>query len=238
MAKNSKKKTIILAIVAVVALLVAIIGATYAYFAAQVSTGTNEDVTVQTHTSNTLTYHISKAISVTADDTNLVQNGTDRSDSATGTVTYKSGAEQSSACYTMDLTVDSNNFVYTTNNNTPELVLNVTKNGTSVITNADITTGTATVHIPTALNGSTYKQTITANASQTVNDTWVVTVTFKNLATDQSDPTKANNAEKTFEGEIVYTTVDCTTGNPINNNNNNNSETAYYWNNNFPCFLA
>lgn len=215
--ENNKKNTLLLTVIAIATLLVAVVGATFAYFSAQVQTDESEQVQVQTHTNNTLTYNIDKALSVNANDTNFAENMGDRSDTATGTATYKAGAEQSTACYTADLTINSNNFTYSTApTNTPELTLTVTKNSTNVITDMDITTRTTDVHFPTTLNGSTYKNEITAAAQGTQVDTWTVTVTFENLDTDQSDPTNANNnAEKTFTGALVFTTVDCSTGNPV-----------------------
>ena len=227
---KNKKSTILLIVIFIITILVFVVGATFAFFSAQLSSGIDEDVTIRTHSSNTLTYNIDKAISVTADGTNFTQNDTDRYDEATGTVTYKAGSEQSTACYTLDLEVENNDFEYTVDSNTPELVLNVTKNGDPVITNKDITTGTNTVHVPTTLNGSVYKNEITAAAKATEQDIWVVRVTFKNLPTDQSDPSKTNNAEKSFDGSIVYKTVDCQTGEPIDDEE---ESTAYYWNDNF-----
>ena len=227
---KNKKSTILLIVIFIITILVFVVGATFAFFSAQLSSGIDEDVTIRTHSSNTLTYNIDKAISVTADGTNFTQNDTDRYDEATGTVTYKAGSEQSTACYTLDLEVENNDFEYTVDSNTPELVLNVTKNGDPVITNKDITTGTNTVHVPTTLNGSVYKNEITAAAKATEQDIWVVRVTFKNLPTDQSDPSKTNNAEKSFDGSIVYKTVDCQTGEPIDDEEDN---PPYYWNANF-----
>lgn len=226
--EGNKKNTLLLTVIAIATLLVAVVGATFAYFSAQLSTGTNEDVTIRTHTDATLTYNIDKAINIVADTdssqgstTDFTQaTGSTKSDTATGTVSYKGASTaSSSACYTVQLNTTTNDFEYTKDSNTPELTLTVTKkaqgdaSATTVIDAMDITTNTATIYFPAAANGSTStatKHTISSANGATSEDVWTATVSFIWFSDfDQSDPSKTNNAEKSFDGSLVFTTVTC-----------------------------
>ena len=60
--ENEKKKSIILMLVAIIALLTLIVGATYAYFKAIGNSGSDTDVNVVTATSDLLTFKIDKDI--------------------------------------------------------------------------------------------------------------------------------------------------------------------------------
>lgn len=114
-------------------------------------------------------------------------------------------------CYTLTINVASNDFEYTTEESTPELVLDVTKDaGTkstpvSVITAKDVTTQTAgAIQVPTTNGGADYTHKITANKSQTVVDTFKITLTFKNLESDQNA-----NTGKTFSGNMTFAKAEC-----------------------------
>ena len=61
---ENKKQAIILSVVAIVALLSLIIGATYAYFQSTSNTGSDTDVNVVTATSDLLTFKIDKDINI------------------------------------------------------------------------------------------------------------------------------------------------------------------------------
>lgn len=205
-----KKNTLLLTVIAIATLLVAVVGATFAFFSAQTGSGVSSQVQVTTHTTDSLTYGSWSPISITASQENFAENAGDQSGTTSGSVTLVANADEAATyCYTAKLEVSANDFEYTTTGNTPELVLSAKKNNVDVITNQDVTTGTTTVNIPTALNGTTLKHTITADADQTTVDNWTVTVTFKNLATDQSNPDATNNVGKTFTGNLKFDTVSC-----------------------------
>ena len=201
-----KRNTMYITIIAVIVLLVAVIGATFAYFQAQIGAGATANVTVTTQTTDSLAFNATSITVGPVTQANFGSGSGNKSQSGNASVVLTSSNTASSTyCYTAGLTVTSNNFVYTVNNSTPELTVSATKNSTAVLTNYDITTKTSgTVSFPTALNGSTTKHTITAASGSTTTDTWVITVTFINLNSDQQ-----GNTGKTFTGNVVFTKVAC-----------------------------
>lgn len=210
---ENRKNTILLTVIAVATLLVAVVGATFAYFTAQGGGDVTKNVNVVTDTSDSATFTL-EPISITANQTNFAQGQGDQSKTATGTASFTANStdETSEFCYTLTINVASNDFVYTTApTNTPELVLDVTKDaGTksspvSVITAKDVTTQTTgEIKVPATNGGSDYIHKITANKSQTVVDTFKITLTFKNLESDQNA-----NTGKTFNGTMKFSKVEC-----------------------------
>ena len=86
--------------------------------------------------------------------------------------------------------------------------------------NLDLTGKTTTIHLSNdgsalgdspAANEPKSIHKINAPATETVTDTWKVTVTFMNTAYNQNE----NSKNKKFDGNIQFTTVDCTSGEEI-----------------------
>ncbi len=203
-----KKNAIILTVIATATLLVAMIGATFAYFTAQTGGGASANINVTTSTSDALEYGNFGAIVINANQTNFGKGMGDQTGSTTGNVTLKANQEiDVSYCYTASINVTSNDFEYTTTERTPELKISITKNGTDIIVDEDITTlsaGDNVLQIPTAVGGTTMIHTISAKAGNTVSDTWSATVTLVNLDTDQQA-----NTNKSFVGTLKFTTTEC-----------------------------
>ena len=211
MKKNNQdnRKNVVFAAIAIATLIVAIIGATYAYFVAQVGSGATANVTLTTRTTDSLTFSTGSAITIgPVTQANFAQGAGNKSGSTTGTVQLKANANSSATyCYSAYLKVTTNNFVYSTApTNTPELTVTAQKNSTTVLSSRDITTAAVNsqVNFPTALNGSTVKHTITATAGNTTTDNWTVTVTFVNLNSDQN-----SNTGKTFQATIYFENTAC-----------------------------
>ena len=210
---ENRKNTILLTVIAVATLLVAVVGATFAYFTAQGGDDVTKSVNVKTDTSDSATFTL-EPISITANQTNFGQDDGDQIGTSTGTASFTANStdETSEFCYTLTINVASNDFVYTTApTNTPELVLDVTKDaGTqsspvSVITAKDVTTQSAgAIQVPTTDGGADYIHKITANKSQTVLDTFKITLTFKNLESDQNA-----NTGKSFAGTMTFAKAEC-----------------------------
>ncbi|MEG0794674.1 MAG: hypothetical protein RSG95_02630, partial [Bacilli bacterium] len=137
-----KKNTVLLTVVAVATLLVAVVGATFAFFTAQLGAGASADVNVRTSTNDSLVYGTWAALNLTATQQNFTDVSGDIKASTGGTVELKANADAAAEyCYTGKFNVTANNFVYTTGvTATPELLLNVKKDNVLVITNKDITT--------------------------------------------------------------------------------------------------
>ncbi|MEG1506295.1 MAG: hypothetical protein RR478_02230 [Bacilli bacterium] len=203
-----KKNTLLLTVIAVATLLVAVVGATFAFFTAQKGTGANANVNVKTSTTDSLVYNAGTAISITATQANFAEGLGNRTGVNTSTVTLVANADTSATyCYTADFIVTANTFEYSALNNghLPELKVDITKNGTAVMTARDITTtGASTINVPTVNAGAVLKHPINAAAGATTTDSWETTVTLVNLAVDQQE-----NTGKTFAGTITFTTVAC-----------------------------
>ena len=208
---ENNKNSIVLTVIAVATLLVAVVGATFAYLQAQGGVTKNTSVKVQTGTTGSTTFSIAGTIAINANQSNFASGKGDQSSSTTGTASFTAPSQVGTtldaadlkSCYTVTVKINSNNFVYT-NGSTPELVLDVTKGSTKVISSMDITTRTSNVQVPTAANGTTYVHTLQTTAGKTITDSWSVQVTFKNLTTDQN-----SNAGKTFDGTLEFAKTTC-----------------------------
>ena len=66
---KNNKKTMILSVVAIVTFAILIVGATYAYFTAQIGDGKRAGINVTTYTTDVLTFATGDAVSLEADKT-------------------------------------------------------------------------------------------------------------------------------------------------------------------------
>ena len=116
---ENKKNTILLTVIAVATLLVAVVGATFAYFSAAGGTGTTGNVTVSTGTAASSEFGTMNAINLYADASTFAQGGADVTGETTGTVKWTApGATQEhtpdeaerSFCYTAALNITANTF--------------------------------------------------------------------------------------------------------------------------------
>lgn len=212
---ENRKNTILLTVIAVATLLVAVVGATFAYFTAQGGDATSATVNVTTGTSASASLGTFSAINIYADQDNFAQGKGDQTGTSEGTVSwtapgstanYTPSEAERSMCYTVVLNITGNTFVVSSTNTTgdAELVFNAEKGSTKVIEDMDITTTKTDVKIPTTAGGSEYTHKLTAEAGLTVTDNWKLTVTLKNLGVDQND-----NTGKAFAGSVKFTKVDC-----------------------------
>lgn len=212
---ENRKNTILLTVIAVATLLVAVVGATFAYFTAQGGDAAGATVNVTTGTSASASLGTFSAINIYADQDNFAQGKGDQTGTSEGTVSwtapgstanYTPSEAERSMCYTVVLNITSNTFVVSSTNTTgdAELVFSAEKGSTKVIENMDITTTKTDVKIPTTAGGSEYTHKLTAEAGLTVTDNWKLTVTLKNLGVDQND-----NTGKAFAGSVKFTKVDC-----------------------------
>ncbi len=149
-----KKNTLLLTVIAIATLLVAVVGATFAYFTAQRGEGQNANVNVKTSTTDTLTFD-TKPIFLMATQQNFAdvssgeveENVGSQKAVSTSTVEFKKGGPGSTDyCYNATVKITSNNFEYApdqTNFGTdpdrpdsqdydhaPELLLKITKKTT------------------------------------------------------------------------------------------------------------
>ena len=133
-----KKNTFLLTVIAVATLLVAIVGATFAYFTAQTGEGKDVQIEVTTSTSDTTLFSTFDRIAIRANQSNFGKdaegNGIQSLRGMTkGYVSFvaNSNTQEGNYCYNVDLQVSNNNFIYSLPKNGddyyPELVLNLWK---------------------------------------------------------------------------------------------------------------
>ncbi len=212
---ENKKNTILLTVIAVATLLVAVVGATFAYFTAQGGSASQADVVVQTGKAGSSSLGTFKAINIYADATNFAQGKGDQTGTSTGTVEWTAptnvkGGEVAEAdrtmCYTATLEITNNTFVKSAANTTDaaELEFTAVKGSTTIIDKMDITTTKTNVQIPTTVGGTDYTHKLVADAGATVSDSWTLTVTLKNLGVDQND-----NTGKNFAGAVKFDKTNC-----------------------------
>ena len=212
---ENRKNTILLTVIAVATLLVAVVGATFAYFTAQGDREVQTPVNVNTAQTSNGSFVTNGSITINANQENFGQGMGNQTKTATATVTYTaSSTAASDFCYTVGLQITSNNFEYTTEESTPELTFTARKSAnasdmsgaTTLIDAQDITTSSTStlIQVPTTPDGDVYTHQISAGQGATINDQWDFTVTLVNLNSDQNA-----NTNKSMAGQIVFTHVEC-----------------------------
>ena len=219
---DNKKNTILLTVIAVATLLVAVVGATFAYFTAQGAQGTTATVTVSTGTAASSEFGTIDPLNIYADATTFAEGAGDVTDDTTGTVKWTApgavtGQEAPSEadrsfCYTASLNITANTFTVSAANteNANELEFTAKKGETVLLdkislVDFDTKVGkTGTIKIPTTANGSEYTHKLVADAGASVTDNWTITVTLKNLAMNQNE-----NTGKQLTGQIAFTKTNC-----------------------------
>ena len=206
---KDKKKIIIV----ITSCLLLVIGATFAYFVAQIGAGAKSNVDINAKTVDDLKFEVSKDINLSVDQFNFASGAGNLSDNAIAKASLRANASKNTATYNyyVYFNVSSNEFIYTTSDNKPEIVLTITDpNGAEVTSIDGLTYVNATNADGTVVNGfdiTTYKglitvannHEITSNSSTNyTNQEWNFKVTFINLDTNQ-----AANDSKSLTGEVL-----------------------------------
>ena len=202
-----KKMVKLFSAIALVALALLVVGATYAYFQTQYGSASNADVNVITATTDLLTFKIDKAINIGVSQSEFKKGNPDASDStgahATLTASNSKNIEKTTRSYNIYFVIDANDFEYTTQDGTPELYLNVTDPNGNKLENI-----TGLVHYEKGFDITTRTggfllvpdYDIEATRGNTITQDWKVEVTFANLDTDQS-----KNMGKSLSGKLFVT---------------------------------
>ncbi len=218
---ENKKNTILLTVIAVATLLVAVVGATFAYFTASGAQGTTGNVTVSTGTAASSEFGVIKALNLYADASTFAQGGKDVTGETTGSVKWTAPGATStttpseadrSFCYTAALNITTNTFTVSVANTEKLNELEFTaKKGEKVLLDKvslvdfDTKAGkTGSINIPTTAGGSEYTHKLIADAGASLTDNWTITVTLKNLDMNQNE-----NTGKQLTGQIAFTKVNC-----------------------------
>ena len=207
---ENKKQAIILSVVAIVALLSLILGATFAYFRASGNSGSSTNVNVTTYTSDLLTFEIGDDIAVYADQTSFASGKGNATGStyAKATLVANNKTNEATKNYYVYLNISENTFTYTQNESTPELLLTIKDTSGNEITSiTGLTHKTVTDGKGASISGfdiTTKGGVITLfdnreiTATPTKTEEWNITVTFVNYNANQT-----GNAGKSFNAKLM-----------------------------------
>ena len=203
------KKAITLSIIASLALLVLIIGATYAYFQASGGDGTSANLRVTTYTTDIITFEVGSNINIETNATLFSQGKGNASGTtfARATLTANNKTNSATENYNLFLNISDNTFLYSVDTNTPELILTIKDKSNNEVTSIEgLTYKTVTDGKGTTIKGfditnkngllTLFNKDITTT-SKTVEE-WNVTVTFVNYNKDQT-----KNAGKKFDAQLI-----------------------------------
>ena len=204
--KKIDRKKLEIIIIGVATILIALFSVSYAYFEHQLSDSVNENVEITTDRADRLNFNVNKEISLSINQFNFGPDAGNQSDSAVATATLLANNTNDTATYTyyVYFRINSNDYIYTTADQKPEIILTVTDPTGAPVTSIDgltynqelggfdITTANGTFAIASAY-------TITSNSSVTpTTQNWNITATFVNLDTDQG-----GNSGKNMNAEII-----------------------------------
>ncbi len=204
--KKIDRKKLEIIIIGVATILIALFSVSYAYFEHQLSGSVNENVEITTDRADRLNFNVNKEISLSINQFNFGVGDGNQSDSAVATATLLANNTNNTATYTyyVYFRINSNDYIYTTADQKPEIILTVTDPTGAPVTSIDgltygstlggfdITTANGTFAIASAY-------TITSNSSVTpTTQNWNITATFINLDTDQG-----GNSGKNMNAEII-----------------------------------
>ena len=206
-----KKKRLI---TMVVTLLVLTIGVTFAYFMARTGEGKQAGTAVTADTVDDLKFNVSKEnLSLNINQFNFASGSGNLSDNVTATASLKANSTKNTATYNyyVYFQIESNDYVYTTTDKKPEIVLSITgPNGeiTNVdglkyvsATNADGTVVKGfdiTESKPSVVKIANAYEISSSSSTNYTNQEWTFTVTFINLDTNQVD-----NQNKNLTGKVL-----------------------------------
>ena len=205
-----KNKTKIITIASIIALVILIVGATYAYFQAQTGEGSQTDIRINANTVDTLTFETGSAISLSIDQENFASGAGNQIGStfAKAMLTANNKTNTATEHYYIYLNITGNTFTYTQNEDTPEILLTITDTNNNEITSINgLTYKTVTDGNGTTLKGfdiTNQKGLITIlnnkeiTTTSSITEEWNVTVTYVNYNADQSA-----NSGKSFSSKVM-----------------------------------
>ncbi len=214
---ESKKQTVMMALIAIVTLLLVVIGATYAFFASQNTGKKDTNINAESGTTDVLTFENGDNIKITANMKNFASGMTSITQTTNPKATLRANdaTKKAEEEYNVYLVIDENGLIYTNKETkTPELLLKVTRpDGTEIkdipglkyYENVDGQEGVSGFDITNKKNAFAiyegYKISVGEEDDGVKVDTWEVTVTLVNFKTGNQN----DNTGRNFHGRIVMT---------------------------------
>ena len=230
MEEKSKKQAIILSVVAVVTLIILVVGATYAYFSAQGGSATSTNLNVTTYTTDVFTFAVGDEINLEITQSNFASGKGNAVGNtfASATLTANNKTNTATEHYYLYLNIENNDFEYTVNNTTPELMLTIKNSEGNEVTDIEGLTHTTVIDAKgTTVSGydiTTKSGLLTLFNNREITATpkkeekWNITITFVNLDADQTKNANKNLSAKVMiqKEEIVQTAISKTCKNGQN----------------------
>ena len=215
-----KKKVKLFSAIALVALALLVVGATYAYFQNQYGSASNADVSVTTYTTDMLTFETGDAINISADQATFAQGKGNKTGQTFTRATLQANNKTNTATanYNVYLDIENNTFTYT-KTGTPELILQVVDktSGNPVTSITGLVYKTVTDGKNTSISGfdiTNKKGLITIlnnkeiSASPKTIEEYTITITFINHNYDQNINTgKSFNSKVIIQKERLITSI-------------------------------
>ena len=210
------RKTKIISVVAVVALLLVVITATYAYFNAQVGDPAAADIKVNANTVDTFTFATGNAISFSLDQESFASGKGNITGStyASALLTANNKTNTATEHYYLYLNIEDNTFTYSINESTPEIIMTIKNSAGAEVTdistlNHVIVTGANNTQVSgydiTNKNGLITlfnNREITTTSSK--EEKWNITITFVNYdASQNANAGKSMSAKVMIQKEVV-----------------------------------
>ena len=205
-----KKKVKLFSAIALVALALLVVGATYAYFQNQYGSASNADVNVTTYTTDVLTFETGSNIGITAGQDDFASGKGNKTGQtfARATLQANNKTNTATAKYNVYLDIENNEFTYTSTG-TPELLLQVVDktsgNPVTSITGLDYVTVTDGKNTSISGFDITTKKGLIAlfsnkeiSASPKTIEEYTITIILVNHNFDQN-----NNTGKNLNGKLM-----------------------------------
>lgn len=134
--KLDKNKKIILTIIA---MLILCVGLTLAYIIASLQDEARGNASVTSDAVDILRFEVDKDISLNPTQFNVTEGGDNLSDTAVGSAILRANSTDNNATYNyyVYFQINSNNYIYTTPEQTPEIILTITDPEGNPVTNID-----------------------------------------------------------------------------------------------------
>ena len=216
--KKNIEKILIISVIAIFV----VVSATFAFFQSQLQGSEEGNINIISETTDRLNFDISDEINLNINQFNFGVGAGNLNRSATGTATLLANSSNKTANYTyyVYFKINSNDFVYTTSDSKPEIILTITNpSGQEVTSIEGLNYVTATgadgiqvkgFDITTAdgLFAVAENYAISSNSSTTpTTQEWSFKATFINLDSDQQNNTGKNMDAKIIMQREEYKTI-------------------------------
>ncbi|MBE6140532.1 MAG: hypothetical protein E7172_03230 [Firmicutes bacterium] len=210
---DNEKKTLFMSTIATIVLIAIVVGATYAYFEAQNEASGGANIGVDAATTDVFRLTSSDAIELNANPSNFKQGDANLVGEAQASAYLRANNNTNTATYNyyVYLDIEENDFVYSVDSNTPELLLKVYEGeiGENEITSIlGLTRKTTEDVTGFDITGITRAITIVDNKEITttseIEEKWSIEIIFVNLESDQkANQGKTLNASLRIESDSI-----------------------------------